>query len=70
METPREYAEAQIRRFMTVLFVNRAKRHLQTLAEHYGWSPETLAANEQRFIRVADHVPIFVEPTPPIAEED
>lgn len=70
METPHEYAEAQVRRFMTVLFVNRAKRHLRTLAELYGWSPETLATNEQRFIRVADHVPIFVEPTPPADDED
>ncbi len=63
METPHEYAESQVRRFMTVLFVTRAKRHLQTLAELYGWSPETLAANELRFIRVADHVPIFVPPS-------
>jgi hypothetical protein len=71
METPHEYAEAQVRRFMTVLFVSRAKRHLRTLAELYGWSPETLAANEQRFIRVAEHVPIFVEPTaPPTEDED
>jgi hypothetical protein len=64
METPKEYAEAQVRRFMTVLFVTRAKRHLRTLAELYGWSPETLAANEQRFIRVADHAPVFVSPNP------
>ena len=70
METPKEYAEAQVRRFMTVLFVTRAKRHLRTLAELYGWSPETLAANEQRFIRVADHVPIFIAPTAPISEEE
>ena len=70
METSKEYAEAQVRRFMTVLFVNRAKRHLRTLAELYGWSPETLATNEQRFIRVGDCVPVFVEPTPPPPEED
>lgn len=69
METPREYAESQIRKFMTVLFVTRAKRHLKTLADLYGWSPETLEANEQRFIRIGDHVPIFVEPTPPPPEE-
>ena len=70
METPKEYAESQVRRFMTVLFVTRAKRHLRTLAELYGWSPETLEANEHRFIRVADCVPIFVEPTPPVSDED
>jgi hypothetical protein len=68
METPKEYAESQVRRFMTVLFVTRAKRHLRTLADLYGWSPETLAINEQRFIRVADCVPIFVEPTPPVSD--
>lgn len=69
METSKEYAESQVRRFMTVLFVNRAKRHLRTLAELYGWSPETLATNEQRFIRVGDCVPVFVEPTPPVPED-
>ena len=69
METSKEYAESQVRRFMTVLFVTRAKRHLRTLAELYGWSPETLAANEHRFIRVADHVPIFVAPTLPAADD-
>jgi hypothetical protein len=51
METPREFADSQIRRFMTVLLTARAKRHLKTLAELYGWSPETLAAHEERFIR-------------------
>ena len=53
--------EAQVRRFMTVLFVTRAKRHLKTLAELYGWSPETLAAHEEEFIRVAEFVPVFQE---------
>ncbi len=70
METPKEYAEAQVRRFMTVLFVTRAKRHLRTLAELYGWSPETLTMNEQRFIRIADCVPIFIEPTHHMTDED
>jgi hypothetical protein len=65
METPHEFAEAQVRRFMTVLFVARAKRHLRTLAELYSWSPETLMANEQRFINIADHAPVFVESQPP-----
>lgn len=59
METPREFAEAQVRRFLTVLFAARAKRHLRTLAELYGWSAETLAEHERRFIRVADMVPNF-----------
>jgi hypothetical protein len=53
--------EAQVRRFMTVLFVTRAKRHLKTLAELYGWSPETLASYEEEFIRVADFVPVWSE---------
>lgn len=51
METPREFADSQIRRFMTVLLTVRAKRHLKTIADMYGWSPDTLAANEERFIR-------------------
>jgi hypothetical protein len=53
METPHEFADSQIRRFMTVLLINRAKRHLKTLADIYGWSPETLATNEERFVRPA-----------------
>lgn len=59
METAEEYAAAQVRRLLTVLFVTRAKRHLQTLAELYGWSPEQLAEAEQRFIKTSDHVPTF-----------
>ena len=53
--------EAQVRRFMTVLFVARAKRHLKALAELYGWSPETLALHEEEFILVVDFVPVFQE---------
>jgi len=59
METAEEYAAAQVRRLLTVLFVSRAKRHLKTLAELYGWSPEQLAEAEQRFIRTSDFVPTF-----------
>jgi hypothetical protein len=51
MQTTQEFAESQIRRFFTVLFTVRAKRHLRTLAEHYGWSAETLATHEARFLR-------------------
>jgi hypothetical protein len=54
-----EFTAAQIRKFLTVLFATRAKRHLKTLADLYGWSPETLAANEARFIRISDCVPRF-----------
>ena len=61
METPREFAEGQVRRLLTVLFISRARRHLRTLATAYGWSPETLAANEARFIRNADFIPRFHE---------
>lgn len=63
METQEDFTKAQVRKFLTVLFVNRARRHLKTLAEHYGWSPETLAANEDRFIRVYDSVPRFATTT-------
>jgi hypothetical protein len=59
METRAEFTSAQVRKFLTVLFVTRARRHLRTLAEHYNWSPETLAANEARFIHTADCVPEF-----------
>lgn len=59
METADEFAEGQIRRFLTVLFVARAKRHLKTLAELYAWSPEMLAEYEQRFIKIGNHVPRF-----------
>ena len=59
METAEEYAAAQVRRLLTALFVTRAKRHLQTLAELYGWSPEQLAEAEQRFIKTSEFVPTF-----------
>ena len=59
METSEEYAAAQVRRFLTELFVSRAKRHLGALAELYSWSPEQLAEAEQRFIKASDCVPIF-----------
>lgn len=63
METPAEEAEAQVRRLLTTLFVLRAKRYLKTLAVHYGWSPETLAEYELRFIKTSEFVPTFVPPT-------
>jgi hypothetical protein len=59
METAEEYATAQVRRLLTVLFVSRAKRHLQALAELYGWSSEQLTEAEQRFIKTPEFVPIF-----------
>ena len=51
METPAEYQESQVRRFYTTLWIARARRHLQTLAKLYGWSPEMLAAHETTFIK-------------------
>lgn len=57
METAEEFAEGQLRRFLTVLFVKRAKRHLKTLADLYGWSPETLVENEERFIKTTAFLP-------------
>jgi hypothetical protein len=62
METNAEFAEAQARKFMTVLFYNRARRHLKTMAALYGWSPETLQEHEQRFLRPSDAVPIWAPP--------
>jgi hypothetical protein len=59
METADEFAESQIRRFLTTLVVNRRKRLLKMMGELYGWSPETLALYEERYIRVSDCVPIF-----------
>ncbi len=58
-QTREEFTASQARKFLTVLFVTRAKRHLKTLADLYGWSPETLAIHESRFIRVSDCVPRF-----------
>ena len=58
-QTRDEFTEAQVRKFLTVLFVTRAKRHLKTLADLYGWSPETLATNEARFIQIGNCVPRF-----------
>jgi len=45
---------------MTVLFTERAKRHLKTLAVEYNWSPQMLAEYEARFIKPIDFVPLFV----------
>jgi hypothetical protein len=44
---------------MTVLFTMRAKRHLKTLADLYGWSPDQLAENEARFIKTVNCIPTF-----------
>ena len=52
MQTIQEFSESQVRRFFTVFFTVRAKRHLRTLADQYGWSAETLAAYETRFLRL------------------
>jgi hypothetical protein len=60
METPQEYASTQIRRFMTVLFIERARSHLKVLAVEYGWSPERLLEYEIRFIKQAELVPTWI----------
>jgi len=59
METRNEFAEAQVRRFLTVLFTTRARTHLRNLAVAYEWTPEELAAYEQRFIQPASFVPVW-----------
>lgn len=61
MESRTEYVTSQLRKLMTILFVERAKRHLRTLASAYGWTPEQLAKAETDFIRVAEFVPVFVD---------
>ncbi len=55
-----EYADSQIRRMLTLLFTKRAKRHLKTLADSYGWSEELLAEYEERFIKPAELTPLFL----------
>jgi len=57
MLTTDEFTDSQVRRFLTVLFTLRFKRHLKALADLYGWSPEMLAENEARFIKPANCVP-------------
>jgi hypothetical protein len=59
METRDEFAEAQVRRFLTVLFTNRARTHLRSLAAAYEWTPDELAAYEQRFIQPVNLVPLW-----------
>ncbi len=59
MNAVTEYSESQIRRFMTMLFILRARRHLKSLAVIYNWTPEILSEYEQRFIRTADMVPVW-----------
>jgi hypothetical protein len=59
MESKDEFTRAQVRRFLSALYINRARRHLKTLATQYGWSPEQLAAYEERFIVYQEFVPNF-----------
>jgi hypothetical protein len=44
---------------MTVLAIERAKRHLKTLAVAYNWSPEMVKEYEQRFIRPSEMIPVW-----------
>lgn len=50
-----EFAESQVRRFLTALFMTRARHLLDRMAELYGWSPATLAEYEMRFITTKTH---------------
>ena len=67
---PREYAETSVRRFLTVLFTQRARRHLRILAEHYGWTPAQLTEYEHRFIRAAFMTPRFAALPEPDPDDD
>jgi hypothetical protein len=59
-ESPcKEYGETQIRKFMTVFFIQRARRHLKTLSDMYGWSPDVFKEYEERFIKYPAHVPLW-----------
>ena len=42
---------------MTVLFIERARSHLKTLAVEYGWSPEKVLEYETRFIKHTACIP-------------
>jgi len=60
MQTSRkDFAEATVRKWMTVLFIQRAKRHLAALAERYKWTSTELAEYERRFIQDYRFVPVF-----------
>jgi hypothetical protein len=50
-----EFAESQVRRFLTTLFMTRARYLLARMADIYGWSPATLAEYEARFITTKTH---------------
>jgi hypothetical protein len=61
MQTSRkDFAEATVRKFMTVLFIQRAKRHLAVLAAQYKWTAAELEENERRFIQDHKFVPVFL----------
>ena len=73
MAEQEEYAEASIRKFLTVLFTLRARRHLQKLADLLktdeklqkealinGWSAEKLLESEALFIQPSNFVPTWV----------
>ena len=54
-----EFAESQVRRFVTALCITRAKNLLARMAEIYGWSPTMLAEYEERFIKTSNFLPAF-----------
>jgi hypothetical protein len=60
-QTPAEYEESEVRKFLTVLFFRRGKRLLKTLADTYSWSPEVLQEHESRFLIASYFVPKFQE---------
>jgi hypothetical protein len=53
-DTRQDFIDCQLRRFLTVLFVTRARRHLATLATLYGWTEEQKAEYDERFIKITD----------------
>jgi hypothetical protein len=59
-ETAEEFRQRLVRRFLTVLFIIRAKRHLKTVAEAFGM-PERQQEYETQFIKDAEMVPRFAD---------
>lgn len=58
-EPRKEFIDGQLRKFFTVLFVTRARRHLATLATLYGWTEEQKEEYDERFIKITDCVPSY-----------
>jgi hypothetical protein len=59
-ETAEEFRQRLVRRFLTVLFIMRARRHVKAVAEAFGM-PERQQEYEAQFIKDAELVPHFAD---------